>query len=191
MNHVWFCFFCLKKIEAKHVMNQTKMWRMIIVSNYRSIKAGHSVTPFQVAFWKGNVPNVQGIPGWWNIIPFGQNQKLGGGNSNIFGMFTPKIGEDSFPFWRACFSRGIKTTNQKRVWICQSYLMLDAKGEMLRNFPHQIWGAVLQEWMQRIRVRVYLGGPGLTKKMKNGIPIKLHEKAFKNHVSKDFFRMDY
>ena len=37
---------------------------------------------------------------------------LGGGNSKIFGMFTPKIGEDFHPFWRAYFSEGlVETTN--------------------------------------------------------------------------------
>ena len=40
-------------------------------------------------------------PRWWQRKYF-----LGGGNSNIFGIFTPKLGEDFHPIWRAYFSDG-------------------------------------------------------------------------------------
>ena len=36
---------------------------------------------------------------------------LGGGNSNIFGIFTPKIGEDE-PILTSIFFRWVETTNQ-------------------------------------------------------------------------------
>ena len=117
------------------------MWRMIIVSNYRSIKPGHSVTP-KASFLEGKCSKCsvnsrlvkyysiwpESTARWWQL--------------KYFWNFHPYLGKMN-PFWLILF-KGIETTNQKRVWICQSYLcwMLDAKGEMLRN-SHQILGAML------------------------------------------------
>ncbi len=36
---------------------------------------------------------------------------LGGGNSNIFGIFTPKLGEDLVYFDLRIFFKGVETTN--------------------------------------------------------------------------------
>ena len=41
---------------------------------------------------------------WWEML--GILGDLGGGNSNIFGIFTPNFGE-GLPFWRAYFSNGL------------------------------------------------------------------------------------
>ena len=45
---------------------------------------------------------------WWSISPT-IRQKLGGGNSNIFGIFTPKIGEDE-PNLTSIFFRWVGST---------------------------------------------------------------------------------
>ena len=52
-------------------------------------------------------------------------EKLGGGNSNIFGIFTSKIGEDEPNFDEHIFQMGVETTNQSTldggflcIWFC-------------------------------------------------------------------------
>ncbi len=39
---------------------------------------------------------------------------LGGGNSNIFGIFTPKLGEDDFHFDLRIFFRWVASTTNQR-----------------------------------------------------------------------------
>ena len=43
--------------------------------------------------------------------------ELGGGNSNIFGIFTPKIGEDEPNFDEHIFQMGGSTTNQRSFYL--------------------------------------------------------------------------
>ncbi len=41
---------------------------------------------------------------------------LGGGNSNIFGIFTPNLGEDE-PILTIIFFKGVETTNYSYVYM--------------------------------------------------------------------------
>ena len=50
--------------------------------------------------------NTRGVP----EISRSHEGELGGGNSNIFGIFTPKIGEDE-PILASIFFKGVETTN--------------------------------------------------------------------------------
>jgi len=59
---------------------------------------------------------------------------LGGGNSHIFGFFTPKIGEDE-PILTSIFFKWVETTNQFCLFFCsRSGRMMD---DVFFQFQHE------------------------------------------------------
>ena len=70
---------------------------------------------------------------------------LGGGKSNMFGIFTPKFGEDSH-FDEHIFQRGGLTTN-KRIFRYQQYL---ASQQMLGECVGSFEKRCLEEKLQKM-----------------------------------------
>ena len=59
------------------------------------------------------------LPQSENSWKFSKKESLGGGNSNIFGIFTPKIGEGSH--FDSYFSKGLKPPTRKEMWYAQKF----------------------------------------------------------------------
>ncbi len=91
---------------------------MAMVKQQVFIPQNLKMSPKQHAFrslnknGSGVLPKIQPFPSW-NVASYHvEFSFLGGGNSNIFGIFTPKIGEDE-PLLTSIFFRWVgSTTNQ-------------------------------------------------------------------------------